>query len=406
MFIARRTRLLALGILVAAVFGGVAYYSVAPDILPEHRAALERYGRYPSADCPSDTVQTRCLSLDITDPNSPLDPPPVPTVSNALLGEIAGLTGLQYLDLGYTQIDSFEPLANAQDLRELRISVGLVGDTASIGRLTGIGRLELGAVKGADLSGVGTLAQLRSLSLNADDKDDLTPLRALSAEIKIDHNSWATGNIENLADIAGLVEVRLYGVRDLSPLANAKRVRQLSLQPKGLRSLAPLAGLVSLERLDIIHSEIKDLTPLAGNTGLKSLSLLNTAVSDFSVLKHLPGIENLTIASSDYTDISVLKALPNLKYVNLEGHRKIDLSPLLRSRSLEQAYLGNRICWSDRAVVDEIIAKGLNATSYSSSDGSDPIDQLCNTYWDWRGGVTDERECVVTADRDCPMSRR
>ncbi|KQO82263.1 leucine-rich repeat domain-containing protein [Rhizobium sp. Leaf262] len=382
------------------------YYYMEPEVLREHRAALEQYGVHPDADCPSGTDKTRCLSLNLVDPDSPLEVPAAPKVSQALLAEVARLPGLQYLDLGHTEIDSLAPLIAARDLQELRISVALIHDTGSLGQLTGIKRLELGRVGGADLSAVMRLSQLKYLSLRASEKDDLAPLRTMKTDIEIDHDSWQTGNIGNLADIDGLIKVRLYGVRDLSALSNAKRLRELSLQPKGLDSLAPIAGLVSLERLDIIDSTIKDLTPLSGNTRLKSVALSNTAVSDLSVLAQLRDIETLNLSASDYTDISVLATLPNLKHVNLEGHRKIDLKPLLRSQSLERAYLGHRICWSDRAVVDEIIAKGLNATSYTSSDGVDPIDQLCATYREWRGGVTDERQCIAMADRDCPMSRR
>ncbi len=406
MYFSRRMLIFAIGILASVLVGSSAYYYLVPDVVPEHKAALERYASHPDADCPSSTDKTHCLSLNLVDPNSPLEVPSAPKVSKGLLADVARSPGLQYLDLGHTEIDSLAPLIAAKDLQELRISVDLIHDTGSIGQLTGIKRLELGEVRGADLSAVAGLSQLKSLSLSASEKDNLAPLRTMEAEIEIDHDSWQTGDIENLANIKGLSNVRLYGARDLSALSGAKRLRQLSLQPNGLASLAPIAGLVSLEHLNIVHSTIKDLTPLSGNTRLKSLTLLNTAISDLSVLEQLRDIETLTLSASDYTDISVLAALPNLKYVNLEGHRKIDLTPLLRSQSLERAYLGNRICWSDRAVVNEIVAKGLTATSYSFPDGVDPIDQLCATYRDWRGGITDERECVVTADRDCPMNRR
>lgn len=352
-------------------------------VSPEQQAALDRYRLNPSEDCPDKTYQ-RCLSLDPYDPNSPREPPPPGTISADLLQKISRLEGLQYLVLTNSRIDSLAPLQDAKDLVELRLNICLLSQPRSMDALQHVQRLGIGSAD-CDISGVGHLHELKRLSLSAGFGADLKPLAGIGADVVLSYYAdRRSGQIDQLGDIPGLKELHLFGVRDLTPLAQAERLSDLILEPNGLSDLSPLAKLSNLRSLSILSSAIRDIAPLAANKSLSRLYLVNTAVSDLTPLVGLTRLEVLYLGYSDIGDVTVLAKFPELRELNLEGHTPLDLSPLLSLKRLQKLYLNYRKCLVDPPQMLALQANGVFIYPTTDLRDDDPTlfvsSEMCSDY--------------------------
>lgn len=138
----------------------------------------------------------------------------------------------------------------------------------------------------------------------------------------------------------GVVVVVLHGseVRDLSPLAGLRSLKDLSLDDSQASDLSPLVGLKHLQWLSLDNSQVSDLSPLAGLKKLKGISLEGTQVSDLSPLVNLKNLKMLNLARTQVSDLSPLAGL-KLKGIFLEGTPVRDLSPLAGLKNLNALYL-------------------------------------------------------------------
>jgi Leucine-rich repeat (LRR) protein len=117
--------------------------------------------------------------------------------------------------------------------------------------------------QGSDLSPLAAAAELRNLTVSSDDVEDLSPLVNL-------------GRLTKLT----VVSDRL---RDLSPLAKLTELDRLVLSGKQIRDLSPISGLSKLEELVVISETASDLSPLTSLTNLKSLFLCAQAIPSADV---------------------------------------------------------------------------------------------------------------------------
>ena len=73
-------------------------------------------------------------------------------------------------------------------------------------------------------------------------------------------------------------------------MANLANLRSLSLQYNQVDDISPLANLTSLMSLDLWNNQISDISPLANLTGLTYLYLPRNQISDISPLVDNEGI--------------------------------------------------------------------------------------------------------------------
>jgi Leucine-rich repeat (LRR) protein len=249
-----------------------------------------------------------------------------------------------------------------------------------------ISSLSLGGTVVADLNPLRGMP-LKQLGLWDTNVTDLSPLKGMPLEIL--HLSGT--KVADLTPLHGisLVELWLIGcnrIVDLSPLAEAKRLRTLALPPTAtklgfLRSFPDLqrigfesrtsryiyktpaefwreyeqqrwisalhelgvkiSALSQLDdgtwSLDIGESTIEDLSILRG-APISVLWLHSTAVHDLVPLRGMP-LKKLGLYNTKVTDLSPLQGM-QLKYLNLIGTAVADLTPL-RGMPLESMRLNN-----------------------------------------------------------------
>jgi len=220
-------------------------------------------------------------------------------------------------------------------------------DLRSCFNITGVASLAKGCVKSLILS---TLNEISSLK-------DSTTLKTLKI-------FWAitTAELVTLTGISTLTELWL---------SDGRRIDDIS-------SVA--SSNIQTFRMHLCEA-LKDVSPLANSRTLKYVSLINSQIEDVSVLGTIPTLESLDLTGSMYiTDVSMLQNVKTL-YLNechgihsveglekgrisllhLDGcHNITDISTLWKANHLEQLYI-------DRTRVTNISSLGWSTTLRSLS---------------------------------------
>ena len=161
--------------------------------------------------------------------------------------------------------------------------------------------------------------------------------------------SDTSGSIKSLKGLelaTNLVRLELHNspIDDLTPLANLKKLREITFWDSKLDDLTPIAGLIQLEFLSIhnlrARNQISDLTPLTGLTNLEYLGLALNQISDITPLAGLTQLIHLAISANPISDITPLTGLTNLQFLELQLNPVVDITPLARLTELKGAILG------------------------------------------------------------------
>lgn len=283
---------------------------------------------------------------------------------------LAGLTELQHLDLGGTQITD-AGLAHLKGLRGLRwlrllrtpiTDVGLqhlksltglewlmleythITDAGlehlkDLTKLQGLD-LENTQITGAGLEHLKTLTSLRSLDL-AGTKTTNAGLEALKAlpglqELYLSDVPITDGGLTHLESLTTLQELDLgktkitdAGLEHLKGLTDL-RTLYLSDMPITDAGLGHLKGLTRWQWLDLSGTRVTDasLVLLKDATGLEHLDLGGTQVTDagLTYLKDLTGLRDLWLADTKITDTGLahLRGLTGLRFLILSGAQTTD----------------------------------------------------------------------------------
>ena len=182
-----------------------------------------------------------------------------------------------------------------------------------------------GSIK--SLKGLELATNLEWLELHKSPIDDLTPLANLKKlrEITIWDNK-----INDLTPLAGLTQLEFL---QFLPIYNLQARNQIS-------DLTPLAGLIHLEFLTIWDNEIRDLTPLTGLTKLYHLGLANNQISDIAPLAGLTKLGGLVLGGNQISDITPLAGLTKLRVLEIQSNQISDITPLAGLTELESVLLG------------------------------------------------------------------
>ena len=96
-----------------------------------------------------------------------------------------------------------------------------------------------------------------SLTCNDSSMTDLSPLRVLTCLEELDLTCCE-------------------GMRDITPLAELKKLKQLNLCLTGVENITPLQELAALEELDLSFNNVTDFAPLNGLKNLRNLTAMET----------------------------------------------------------------------------------------------------------------------------------
>ncbi len=133
--------------------------------------------------------------------------------------------------------------------------------------LTKLQLLYIGETEVVDLSPLKDLDELRLIYLRSTRVSDLTPLKNLT-QLQILYIGGAP-------------------VSDLSPLENLNQLQVLYLRSTKVSDLSPLKELIQLQQLFVRSSPINDISPLKNLYALRTLDISNTQVSDLSPISDL-----------------------------------------------------------------------------------------------------------------------
>lgn len=149
-----------------------------------------------------------------------------------------------------------------------------------------------------------------------------------------------------------VVEVYLCGkeVTSIEPLAQLVHLEGLCLVETGVSDLSALAGFSELKWLDVQYSElISDLSPLAELRDLKSLTLSDNPVRDISPLTQLTELESLALQGTNVTDVSPVARMTRVEYLYLSGAPVRDVSCLSELSLLKEVWLNDTKVTADQA---------------------------------------------------------
>ena len=200
-----------------------------------------------------------------------------------------------------------------------------------------------------DLTGIGFATRLRSIRLYGQELDNIAPL----------------------AGLVGVRELLLQNnrIHDVTPLAGLRGLNLLVLDDNDIVDIAPLARLPDLQGLYVGQNAITDISPLANATNLDILSLYDNSIADIRPLEHLRGLAILNLTGNRVSDLSPLAALTSLINLLLPYNRIDDISPLAGLTDLETLHLGHNN-------VDNIAALGGLASLVDLTLGHNNVSDL------------------------------
>ena len=125
------------------------------------------------------------------------------------------------------------------------------------------------------------------------------------------------------------------GIRSAEGLQYATNLRTLELDGNQIDDLTPLEGLTALSTLNLNANWISDLAPLVGLTSLQGLGLArNYTIGVLEPLAGLTGLQTLSLSENSVIDVSPLETLVNLTFLDLSRNTINSFAPLVGNAGL------------------------------------------------------------------------
>lgn len=260
------------------------------------------------------------------------------------MAEAGGLSGLSRLTLVAPSNADLSPLTALTDSKNLsQLILDLHGgpiwevpaDLVSLEKLTNLSHLEITINFGEapDLSPLANLKGLKTLTIVMQFIPDLTPI----VELPLKTLSLQGNSI------------------DLSPLQGHETLTDVTLTSSDRNlDLRPLTTLKRLTRLRLNCHEL-DLKPLEGFGAETRLSLTMEVDTDPAQFANLKSLEKLTL--SDTSDLAPLAEFPHLTELSFYAQRGTDLSPLVKMKRLARLEV---VALDQRAIRDLTPLQDLN----------------------------------------------
>ena len=260
-------------------------------------------------------------------------------------------------------VTTVSDLSNFTGLKSLSVHNISGLDFTVLHQLPGLQELDLsGCTVSTDgMEAIGSLTELRKLTLDGCAITDLTPFTALT---KLTHLTISNNSIEDIGVLSlmlDLEEVKLANnpVTSIAGLSTCNKLKVLDITRCGVTTLGSLSDKKELTSLLASNNKIIDLTPLENCKNLEILVLTENMVDDISVLSELVNLTDFTADHNKITeipdldeencalvrfsanyneieDISGLSGIASLNYVNLDYNKVKDISPLTGNINLIQ----------------------------------------------------------------------
>jgi internalin A len=275
------------------------------------------------------------------------------TISNYSM--LAGLTNLDDLYLNSTGVADLSPLIPLADLQILEVSGAIVTNAFVLSNLTSLQYLQAENIGLTNAAFATNLPSLYSLDLA---ENRLTDAGFLSQMPQLE-NAYLDGNqLTRLPDLSGLASLSRLTLDDnhltnIDGAAGAASLQDLSLEDNQLTNLPPLAGLYNLTSLDLYANP---LTTLAGLDGLTNVTFLEmsdiSTLTNFDALSQLTALQDLDAGESRFSDLAPLATLTNLNSLYLTDDDVGDLEPLRGLPNLTEIYLQENVLTSIDALTN------------------------------------------------------
>ncbi len=267
-----------------------------------------------------------------------------------LPAEVAQLTELEALHVGYSEVSDLAPIARLTGIRHLFLGESKITDIATIGELANLETLSAHELGIQDFSALEKFEGLRHLSLDGCSIVSLEPLRKLK---QLDELFLGYTEIRSLEALSDLNELSILGVQntsivDLEGLGGKSSLRELYLSHTKVKNLSQIAGCDELRILDLDNTLVSDIKPLANLPKLEFLDLEGTPLEELSAVSKIKELAGLNLSGTLIDNIDALVNLTNLCTLYIEDSLVRDLRPLLSLPQLfdaeelndERNYLG------------------------------------------------------------------
>jgi hypothetical protein len=249
------------------------------------------------------------------------------------------MTSLSRLYLGSNpRITDLSPLGYLSNLQSLTIHDCSASDISPLALLTELTDLYLTNFRSVphlpDLSALTKLSNARFMMFTS--LRDITPLTSLPelSSLDLDGNVSVT-DFTPISSVHGLTSLDLAnctGMRTLPSLSKLERLARVILSDcTGLSDFTALSDVRSIGRLSLNGCSIDNGIVLAALKELRTLSVRNCqGITDISFIVELPKLRELDLSGCEgLRDLSPLMQAPSLKLVDLTGCENVsDLSPL------------------------------------------------------------------------------
>lgn len=297
---------------------------------------------------------------------------------------LAGWSALRRLSLRGLQVRSLAPVRQVERLVIERPTEGLLRDLAGAGveelvliggQLTNLGaladlpRLRSLSLEGTELGSFGGLPErLRSLGYGGRAPPDLSPLGELAELESLSLRASGPLDARVLSQLTRLEVLELAGdaglgatVDSLEVLASLPRLASLSMRLRGVSEVPWVSSLTSLRTLGIA-APLESLPELRRLGSLERLDLSGSDVSSLSGLSDLPALRSLDLSGAGAAIERVeWAALARLEVLVARGASLPDLEPLAPLTALRELEVGDCRVSSLRGVERMVSLRSLGA---------------------------------------------
>ena len=186
-----------------------------------------------------------------------------------------------------------------------------------------------------------TLRKLVGLNIDGLDVTDLTGLEHATRLSKLEMRGTLVTTLDPLEGAEAMMylyagylnlsdgTVRQSQLDDISVLKHLPLLDYVSLNGANISSIEPLRGAEKLVRVEVASvSALKDLSPLEESPKLREVYAQQTSVDDLSPLGALREMRTISVPNANVSDISTVAGLPELTILNVNGNHVTDISML------------------------------------------------------------------------------
>ncbi len=232
----------------------------------------------------------------------------------------------------------YSALSHMLYLENLTVESGISGQLHYLKNSQGIKSLTVlnTALTAEDMSAIGSLYSLESLTLDGCSLASTAPLTKLVSLKYLNLNNNAIGNISALTAMTELIELHLQrnALRDLSALAGCKKLTKLDISYNSLTSVQELSALGNLTYLDISHNQISDISPLSSCHVLKEFRANNNRISQLTALKSATSLEYVNVANNELTNLEPLGTISGITFLDFSYNQVTELPSFVKSSRL------------------------------------------------------------------------